>query len=66
MKVKENSIKKYSTIAEAASYFDVPEHALRTWVKQGKVPSISIGAKRLINISALGLLLEDTSSTLYT
>lgn len=51
------------TIRETARTGILPELALRTLVKQGKVPGIYVGKKFLVNYDRLCDWLNDTTET---
>ena len=38
------------TIRQAAKELNIPEFALRNWVKSGEVPAIHAGRKALVNL----------------
>ncbi|MFI3140802.1 MAG: DNA-binding protein [Clostridia bacterium] len=52
---------KFMSIQEIATTGIMPEHALRTLVKQGKIPHIKIGVKALINYAELITTLNELS-----
>lgn len=44
---------RYRSIATVAEMLDVPEKTVRAWVADGRVPSVKIGGRRLIDLDAL-------------
>lgn len=46
------------TIKAAAHELDIPEYALRRWVKSGAVPAVYAGKKALVNLDKLIDFLE--------
>lgn len=46
------------TIKAAAQELDIPEYALRRWVKSGAVPAVNTGRKFLVNLDKLIDFLE--------
>ena len=51
------------TIRETARTGILPETALRTLVKKGKIPGIYVGTKFLVNYGKLCEMLDSTEST---
>lgn len=49
----EKTIPRFLTIRETARTKILPEHLLRSWEKQGKLPCIYAGKKCLINFDRL-------------
>ena len=58
-KIISNQSPRMMTIREIAKTGLLPENALRTMLKQGRVPHIMVGCKALINYDKLVQLLED-------
>jgi excisionase family DNA binding protein len=54
------------TIREIAATGVLPEYALRTLVREGKIPAIRCGTAFRINFNTLLDMLNDTTSALYT
>ena len=53
MKENKPTLPKMMTIREVAKTGILSEHALRVMLRQGKLPSIMVGNKALINYSKL-------------
>ena len=51
--ITEQTKPKMLTIRETAKTGILPEYALRTLVKQGKIPGIQVGTKFLVNYDRL-------------
>lgn len=49
----ETNIPRFLTIRETARTKILPEHLLRSWEKQGKLPCIYAGRKCLVNFDKL-------------
>lgn len=49
----EKTLPRFLTIRETAKTKILPEHLLRSWEKQGKLPCIYAGKKCLINFDLL-------------
>lgn len=56
---------KMMTIREIAATGVLPEYAIRTLVREGKIPAIRCGTSVRINFNTLIEMLNDTSSALY-
>ena len=56
---------KMMTIREIAATGIQPEYALRTLVREGRLPAIRCGTAVRINLNTLIDLLNDTNSILY-
>lgn len=59
-----NEIPKMMTIREIAKTGILNENALRTFVKQNKIPHINVNKKVLINFNILCSMLNDPYSEL--
>ena len=53
-----NSLPKMMTVREIAATGILPENAIRTLLKQGKIPAIYSGKKALINFDLLCAMLQ--------
>lgn len=49
----QNDIPIMKTIREIAKMGVLPEHAIRTLVREGRIPYIKVGNKALVNFTAL-------------
>lgn len=47
------------TIRCAAAELQIPEHALRIWIKEGLIPAVYAGNKALINLDLLIAFLQN-------
>lgn len=56
---KMTAIPRFLTIRETAKTGILPEHLLRCWEKQGKLPCVYAGKKCLINFDVLVAQLND-------
>lgn len=48
--ISTNPLPRMRTIRQAAQELNIPEFALRNWVKSGEVPAIYAGKKALVNL----------------
>lgn len=60
-----DKLPKMMTIREIAATGILPEYAIRTLVREGKIPAIRCGTAVRINLNTLIEMLNDTSSALY-
>ena len=54
----ENGLPKVGKIKQAAADFDIPVHALRTWIHTGVLPCVLAGRVYLINYEVLAEFLK--------
>lgn len=52
-------IPRMRTIRCAAAELQIPEHALRIWIKDGLIPAVYAGNKALINLDLLIAFLQN-------
>lgn len=58
-----NNLPKMMTVREVASTGILPENAIRTLLKQGRIPAIYSGKKALINFQLLCKMLQGLKPT---
>lgn len=58
-----NNLPKMMTVREVASTGILPENAIRTLLKQGRIPAIYSGKKALINFQLLCEMLQGLKPT---
>ena len=56
-----NQIPRLLTIRQVAATGILPEHALRSMVKQGQIPVLKVGNRNLINMNTLVLYLNSAT-----
>lgn len=58
MEIENYTIPRVIGVKQAAAEFGIAEHALRAWIRAGKLPVIHCGRKHLINCTVLSRFLS--------
>ena len=61
-RVQEYTIPRVIGVKQASKEFGIAEHAIRRWIKSGKLPVIRCGKKHLINCTTFSTFLNEQSS----
>lgn len=58
MEIENYTIPRVIGVKQAAAEFGIAEHALRAWIRAGRLPAIQCGRKHLINCTVLSRFLS--------